>query len=123
MLRHDSRPHRLDRRRDCPHMQHGKEPPFGAALNRRRPGVGTASPNVARQVKDVNDALPYRRALECLFDGHRLRELGRAAVLALDGLAELIYGDINHIATPQQLDQPYNFDVVQSPPSPTSGRW
>jgi hypothetical protein len=39
---------------------------------------------MAFQIEYVNDALPNRRASMRLFDGDRLGERGRAAVLKLD---------------------------------------
>jgi hypothetical protein len=36
------------------------------------------------EVEDMDDAFPYRLALECLANGYGLGERGRAAVLGFD---------------------------------------
>jgi len=59
-LSHFRRPYRFNRRCDRAHVQHGKVPALGTALGGRRPCIGSASPNVVLQVKDVDDALPKR---------------------------------------------------------------
>ena len=67
-------------------MQHGEEPPLRASLDSamarrcRMPG----------QREDVYHTCPYWPPLECLADGHELRERGGAAVHLLDGFAKLV---------------------------------
>jgi hypothetical protein len=41
-------------------MQHGEEPALGASINRVRPRIGAFGFGMARQVKDVNHAVPDR---------------------------------------------------------------
>jgi hypothetical protein len=46
--------------------------------------------------EDVNDAFPYRRAFECLFDWERLDKRCRAAMRVLDRFAKLVCFNLDH---------------------------
>jgi hypothetical protein len=91
-LGHYRRPHRILRRLDPAHVQHGKEPSLLASLYRGRPSVSARSPRgVAFEVEDVHHALPYRRTRIRLFDWHGLSKRGRAAVLGFDSPLKLVH--------------------------------
>lgn len=80
MLFVNCRPHGLNRRIDCWDMQHSEELALGAALDGCGPCIGAGGLGLALELEDVDDALPYRLALERFLDRNCLRKSGRAAV-------------------------------------------
>ena len=71
-------------------MRYGIEPAFVAALDRAEPRIGSGDLGMALQVKDVHDTLPHGFALENLFDGQRIDQRGRAAVLSFNCSLKLV---------------------------------
>jgi hypothetical protein len=59
LLRHDSRPHRVQRRSYAAKVQHGIEPTPIAAFYRARPGIGPGSAGMIVQIENVDDARPH----------------------------------------------------------------
>ena len=78
-------------------MQHRKEPPLIASLDRRGPSIGFLGLGVAVDCEYVNDAIPYRLVVECLVDRHRLNERSRTAVLRFDGALQLGGVNLDHM--------------------------
>jgi hypothetical protein len=99
-LRRDSPPQRINWCLDQPELEHCRDPPLVASLDRGGPSIGSLSFRVAFNVEDVDDALPNLSS-ELIPHRQRLHERGAAPVEGLNRATHLVFWLFQNHACPR----------------------